>query len=636
MKKYILVLAFFNSTLLWSKAQNPFAVANIASQLTDRANAVIRYSDMNVEIKSEKHAVVKTKYAITLLNAAADKHAQLLSHYDKFIRIRSIEGTLYDASGRKIKSLKKNEVQDITGNPDAAFADDSRYKLHNFNWQIYPYTVEYEMEEEMNGIFYLPHWMPLEDEYISLEKSSLTVETPPDYILRYKAFNYTGEPLLRTEKKSKYYSWTLEQVAAYEEESYRPSWHELTPTVFLAPETFEIDGYPGNMSSWQEYGKFIYSLNKGKDELPDAVKTKVHELVNGLGTQQEKVKVLYEYLQRSTHYISIQLGLGGWQPFDANFVASKGYGDCKALSNFMCALLKEAGIKAHYSLIRAGDDEEPILADFPMNQFNHIVVCVPFAKDSTWLECTSQTVACNYMGSFTGNRMALLIDEAGGTIVRTPVYTKEDNLQARKISAKLSENGDIVADIHTLFRAEQQDDIHGFNNALPKERVEQYLKEELSLPSYDLLKFEYREEKSKLPVMTEMLQIKANNYASVSGKRLFINPNMFNQSKARLKDAEKRKHDILLRTPYADIDSVEITVPAGYKAESIPAAVSIETKFGKYSSYSSFKDNKIIYIRKNERNSGRHAPSDAKALAEYFEKIYRADRNRIVLIKESL
>jgi len=85
-------------------------------------------------------------------------------------------------------------------------------------------------------------------------------------------------------------------------------------------------------------------------------------------------------MQDHTRYISIQLGIGGWQPFDAAFVQEHGYGDCKALSNYMVALLKTAGITAYSVLIRPGDYRYTFNESFPSNQFTHVIVCVPFQK----------------------------------------------------------------------------------------------------------------------------------------------------------------------------------------------------------------------------------------------------------------
>ena len=39
--------------------------------------------------------------------------ADLTEVYDKFNSIESIEGILYDAEGRRIKGLKKNEIKDL-------------------------------------------------------------------------------------------------------------------------------------------------------------------------------------------------------------------------------------------------------------------------------------------------------------------------------------------------------------------------------------------------------------------------------------------------------------------------------------------------------------------------------------------
>lgn len=83
------------------------------------------------------------------------------------------------------------------------------------------------------------------------------------------------------------------------------------------------------MDSWQNFGKFIVSLYAGKDVLPEAVKAKVLDLTQGLKSDPEKVAALYKYMQQNSRYISIQLGMGGWQPLDATYVAEKNTGIVK-------------------------------------------------------------------------------------------------------------------------------------------------------------------------------------------------------------------------------------------------------------------------------------------------------------------
>ncbi len=633
--KKLVIATLFNAALIAAYAQN-YDVKLIPAELLPHANIVKRMEEIRIEVKDAGRAIVYSKYAVTIMNAGGDEAANFSEPYDKLVGIENIEGNLYDANGKKIKSVKRSDIKDLSGTSDGTLADDNRVKIHNFNWNIYPYTVAYESEVELKGIFYFPRWFPVNGEKIAVEKSKLTVACPLDYKLRFKTFNYKGQPVVSTIKQQQLYEWSVEKLPAIEEEPYEPDWHEITPVVYLAPSDFEIQHYAGNMTDWKGFGKFIYTLNTGRDVLPDNIKLKVHSLTDKLTAPKEKIKVLYEYMQQNTHYISVQLGIGGWQTFDATYVATKGYGDCKALSNYMYSLLKEAGIKSYYTLIKAGDYNTSFLNDFPSNQFNHIILCVPQLKDSVWLECTSQTMPAGYLGGFTSNRYALLIDETGGTLVRTPVYNKMDNLQSRHITASVDAEGKLTALINTSYRAEQQDDLHGMLNAVSKERVSEILKARLNLPSYDITKFEYHDDKGKLPVINEMLQLTANNFCSVSGKRLFISPNILNKSSSKLTNAVARKFDIKLSAAFADIDSVEIAMPPGYTPESTPANVLLDTKFGTYSSAFKISAGKILYVRSLIRNCGNFPASDAVALADFFSKVYSADRSKMVFVKEGL
>ncbi|WP_301921281.1 DUF3857 domain-containing protein [Ferruginibacter sp.] len=634
MKKYLITILLNTAYFFTAFAQNNYDVKLIPAELLPHANVVKRLEEIRVEIKGPGKAVLFNKYAVTILNAGGEAAAALTENYDQFISIRSIDGSLYDANGKKIKSLKKSEVQNFTGSSESSLVDDARIKHHNFNCKMYPYTVEYQTEIELKGIFYLPRWLPVEDENYSVEKSKLTVQCPPDYTLRFKAFNYGKEPQKTILKESQQYEWNVEKLPAIESERFQPEWYEITTAVFLAPSNFEIQQFTGDMSNWQGFGKFIYLLNNGRDVLPANIKQQVHALTDNVSSSREKIKVLYEYLQKNTRYISIQLGIGGWQTFDAAYVATKAYGDCKALSNYMYSLLKEAGIKSFYTLIKAGQNKNSLLSDFPSNQFNHIIVCVPQPKDTIWLECTSQTLPMGYLSGFTSNRCALLVDKNGGALVRTPNYQKNDNLQTRKIIASVNEEGKLTAGIETKYRAQQQDDLQGMLDAVNKEKIAEILKEELNLSSYNITSFNYASEKGQLPVVTEKLELTANNYCIITGKRLFISPNILNKSQLKLTNADKRKFDLKLPYEFTDIDSVEIKLPAGYTPESIPANMSVDTKFGTYNAIIKISDGKILYIRNFQRNSGLYPVAEAVALAEFFSKIYSADRASLVFVKK--
>jgi hypothetical protein len=612
-----------------------YNVSSIPDSLLKNANAVKRFEDITFEIKSKTSTVLHHKYAFTILNENGDQQAQFVEWYDKMREITDIEGNLYDASGKLIKKLKAKEVQDLSGVDDISLIDDNRKKVHNFYYKVYPYTVEYNVTIKQNQTFHLPTWITQEDENIAVQKTSFTLICPSDFNIRYKALNYQGEPAITTDNGRKVYNWQLVNKPAIETEVFSPRWHELTTMVRLAPTAFEVQGYQGNMTSWSEFGKFLYELKKGKDVLPEPIKQKVHQLIADVSDNKQKVKLLYDFMQKNTRYISIQLGIGGWQPFDANYVASKGYGDCKALSNYMYSLLKEANINSYYALIRAGRHDYFMMEDFPSNQFNHAILCVPIQQDTIWLECTSQTAPAGYMGDFTGNRKALIIDENGGRLVSTPAYSFNDNLQSRIITGKINEAGNLQVAVKSTYKAVQQDHLHQMLNSLSKDKIKEVLQKELDLATYHVKDFTYNEKKSERPEIQEQLDLEVNNYATITGKRIFITPNILNRSNTKLNTETERATAINIDYEYKDIDSVMIEIPDGYEQESIPQPLSLKTKFGSYNTTVKLDKNKLTYIRIREQYTGRFPAKDFKELAEFYDRIYKADRSRLVLVKKT-
>jgi hypothetical protein len=613
-----------------------YPVSAIPENLKKDANVVKRMEEEVFEIVSLKETVLHRKVVYTILNENGDEYAAMVVGYDKLRKVTSFEGTLYDAGGNVLRKAKNRDIQDFSAVQDISLFDDNRVKVLDFTNHFYPYTVEFDVEVKNNNTYMLPDWFPQPAENISVESSTFSFMAPSDYNIRYKAFNYAGEPSASTEKNRQIKTWKVSNLAAQKKLFAAPTWNELTPCVYFAPSDFEMEGYKGNASTWQELGKFQIALNEGRDVLPDNTVQKIRSLISGIDDDREKVKLLYNYLQKNTRYISIQLGIGGLQPFEAGFVDQKGYGDCKALSNYMYSLLKAVGIKSYYAWVKGGRDidDKYLIEDFPSDQFNHIILCVPLSKDTMWLECTSQTTPAGYMGDFTGNRKALLITEEGGRLMATPHYGMKENTQVRMIKGKINADGSLVMNVATNYKGIQQEERSALINQLSKDKVKKYLQEDLQLSTYEVNDFKYEQKKDALPEIDEQLDVLVDNYATITGKRIFITPNILSRGGIKLSE-EERKADFVFDYEYHDEDNYEIEIPEGYQLESMPSDVSLKTKFGTYSCSTKLDGNKIIYHRVREQFAGRFPATDQAELTRFFEEIYKADRNKMVLVKKA-
>jgi hypothetical protein len=180
----------------------------------------------------------------------------------------------------------------------------------------------------------------------------------------------------------------------------------------------------------------------------------------------------------------------------------------------------------------------------------------------------------------------------------------------------------------------QQDGLHDMLSRLSKDKVKETLQQELELATYEVNDFIYQEKKDSHPEIEEKLDISVTNYATITGKRLFVAPNILNRSSRKLSAEDDRRYDIKFGFGFTDMDSVELEIPAGYGVESLPKETNWQTPFGTYSSTIKLLGNKIYYFRKREQFTGTFPAKEYTALVTFYTNMYAADRSRIVLVKK--
>ncbi|MFW5821534.1 MAG: DUF3857 domain-containing protein, partial [Bacteroidota bacterium] len=497
-----------------------------------------------------------------------------------------------------------------------------------------PYTVEYEYTTRSDAYMTFPSWIPVPAHNVSTCKSDYTLNIPSGFNVRIKEFNLPEKHITEEEGDSKKIIFRLRDYEALEEEPHSPGADSYLPFARLIPRDFQLDKYPGSFESWQAFGEWVNILLEGRDVLPEEAIVKIKKQVEGLDTDREKVKALYEYLQSTTRYISIQLGIGGFQPFSADYVYSNGYGDCKALTNYMRSMLKVAGIESYYSLVKAGNSKTEIFRDFPSQQFNHVILCVPFEKDTLWLECTSQTNPPGYLGFFTDDRYALLIDADKSHLVRTKSYTIVENLQNRKATVEIDpETMMLTANVQTRYHGKQFETVNDLVNK-SKEDQKKDLMKKIDIPDFNVYGFDI--EKSHPGVNPEgliNLDLQIERYISKSGDRFFLPLNLMNKTSYIPPKLKERKNDLYLGYNYCDTDTIIYTLPEEYMVEYMPESISTEYPFGSYSVDIYEENNKLVFVRQRSMKKGIYDKELYESLREYYETVRKGDQLKALLKK---
>ncbi len=126
------------------------------------------------------------------------------------------------------------------------------------------------------------------------------------------------------------------------------------------------------------------------------------------------------------------------------------------------------------------------------------------------------------------------------------------------------------------------------------------------------------------------------NYVSLSGNRIFFNPNLMDRRTSVPEDVEKRLSPVRFSYPYWDVDSVTYTIPKGYKVEAFPDDVDLSSSFGSFKrKLVSISSTKILYIRSLQIKKYSIPAKDYEEYRKFFSNIVEADRAQVVLVKNN-
>ena len=633
---FIIILFFFpvHSDAQTSNYQNiDPAVSSISPELLEDADAVIRLHYRKVELDGPGKGRMYVEKMVTILNSDGLAHASIRVPYNSFSEVSKIKGSLYDAGGSEVQSIKNRDFDDESLISSFSLAEDSRIIKGDFRHPEYPFTIQYSYHIDYSGFIQLPAWIPISREKTALEFGELIVSLPASLGFEYRKFNLPegSESIFRENYKAGY-RWELSDLPAVKREVMGPPWFRLFPAVVMRTNHFEMEENPGNMESWSALASWFGNLWQGRDELPDAVKQTVDRMIAEHGVTKELIEAIYSHLQSKTRYVSIQLGIGGYQTETAAFTASNLYGDCKALSNYMLAMLRYAGFDARPALIRNGGFSFPFDPEFVHNPFNHAVIAIQFEGETIWAEATSSSFPLGYLGSSNSNRHALLFSETGGELVETPEQTPSQNYQNRNALINLNSDGTASLSIKTEYGGKQHEHIRQLTRESTIQQ-DRYVRNLLPFSLYEMQEYSAKADPSK-PSAELILNLDVETFANKLGSRLMFHPNLLERRQSYVPADDDRKQPVYIGQAYHDVDELTFNIPEGFTIEAAPDSVNLDFEFGNYSAKITPSDDgrTLHYYREIVMTPGIIPPDKFEIFRDTMNNIWKSDNSQVVLV----
>jgi hypothetical protein len=439
---------------------------------------------------------------------------------------------------------------------------------------------------------------------------------------------------------------TMNSVPAFEREPYMLPDDEVRSWMYVYYSGTQNIKKP--VEYWKHYSAGWHEVWKGAVKPNDDIKQTVTGLIEGAGTDDEKLKKIYAFTQNQIRNLDyppdattdeLKRIEGGKSPADTLKLKM---GDSGQVLNLFAAMARAAGFDARMAY--TGDREE-LFFDPNVANTNLIVafrlVAVKVGTDWKFYCPSSLSVPYGMVDLRLENQTAMITDPEEPIWRVIPLSRPEKSVCLRTGTFKLLADGTLEGDAkieYTGHLAAFYRRIYRGLSAPEREKTLQTYVRKLISETTELVasKVDLLENDTKSVVFT--FKVQAPNFASRTGKRLFFQPNIFERNSKPFFNESARKNEIFFMHPWRVFDDLTIEFPDGYTLESADAPAPVGDSAG------IARQETRIYLHKNGKmmnykqgfsfgDGGRiqFPAANYPALRAMFEAFYKSNTHQLTL-----
>lgn len=556
----------------------------VADDIIPEKGAKYLFKTWQYDISNGKY-VGKIHHRKIIYNKLGEDYNGVYLYENSSSKIKKVKMQVLSQTGKVLYTKEKKHFNKACGYGSfGGYDDDCTYYLDDGASQ-FPYIIDYEYTIECKSLFFLQG--ATFQHYIPVDSVSFLINNSDNTFIRSKIYGSDVQPIVSYYDGITSYHWILNNIPALESIKYLPPDAREEIHLSLVCEQLSFSGYTLSEVSWNGIGQWYNQLYQNK--------CNTKPLQDSLSIEE-----IYNNVIENVRYVAIQIGVGGWQPYDAALTESRAFGDCKDMSTLLISRLKNQNIKAYPVLVLTRDNSR-IDRDFPNLRFNHVITVTIDGEDTTWMDPTCNSCVYGELPLMDEDIDVLVITEEGGVLRRTPASKPEDNQILRNTSLMISSDKYVDISCQIKFFGDKARYMRGRledkTKNEKKEYLENYINGHESLFSLQSFSFKNMDDINEPFIM----HIKAKGKKKIDkiGKKWYINPYLFFREKNITKvKTEDRKYPIKFSYPNRIIDSIVIKIDTLLHVDSVHFIKpdSIETSFNFFTTYGKQVDNSFYCI----------------------------------------
>jgi len=557
-------------------------------------------------------------------------------------KVRDLKAWVIDGRGRA-RRLEKDALLDAALVGNDVYNEERARVIDATDEVQVGWVFGFEAVVEQRSFFNQAQWSF--QRALPVRMSRIALELPSAWTVETRFFNH--EAVEPTSSGSRHV-WELRDLPFLDDEPAAPELSSLAPrlAVSYAP--------PGSSSSaplsfhdWRDVAVWASAISDPRSDPDEAVSNKARELTQGAADEAQRLEAIARFVQ-GVPYISIQVGLGRFQPHAATQVLAKQYGDCKDKAALMRALLKAVGIDSYLLLVSASDRSYVRREWASPMQFDHAIVAVaapdreaspaairhPTLGTLLIFDPTDEHTRLGDLPQAEQGSLGLLAAGEAGTLIDLPVIGSERSRLVRETRAHLSESGQLEGAI--VERSSGQAAVRERRIWKGRSR-QQYVKLIEGWRAQGMVGARAERVEATDDAQGDFkleVGFAADSYGQLmQGRLLVFKPALVGRRDSVYLSDKTRQHPVELEGRAATA-TTRIALPAGFVVDETPSAVDLETPFGSYRMTIAVEGEEIVLRREVETRTVILPVEEYPQVRSFFEQIMRAEQAPVVLVKE--